>query len=117
LVKSGEWSSLSYQRHVSVTEDEAKEAIEEQRQAETGARSWAYTDPRRVAVESLKPLYKGEVPALRLLKETPVRMVFRWKKGKKAVSVVVIRPYWLSFYSKTGSVVWVSTTINEADCK
>ena len=101
-----------YERYVTLKND-AREAIEEQRQADAGARSWAYTDPRRVAVESLKPFYKDEVPVLQIAKQTPGRVLFRWTKGKRVVVVVVIRPYWLSFYSKTDAPVWVSATVNE----
>ena len=67
-------------------------------------------------VESLKPLYPGQVPVLRSIKKTSAREVFRWKNGKNQVVVVVTRPYWLSFYASSGSVVWVTTMIKEAGC-
>jgi hypothetical protein len=43
-------------------------------------------------------------------KKTPARYVFRWRNGKNQV-VVVVRPYWLSFYANWRSVVWVATMI------
>src|SRR5690349_6820209 len=77
---------------------------------------WSFSDPQRVAVESLKPFYAGEVPILRSVKKTS-SPVFQWKNDKRAVVVVVIRPYWLSFYAASDSVAWVTTTIKEAGCQ
>jgi hypothetical protein len=94
----------------------AEEAIGEQRMADSGERAWALTDPQRVAVESLKLLHEDRIPVLDKVRETPVRQVFQWRDGKKSITVVVTRPYWLSLYSKSGSVAWVSTTIQEAEC-
>ncbi len=111
-------SSLTYVRHISVSfsEAQASEAIEEQRLADEGTNSWAFNNPIRVAKVSLKPFYKDQAPVLHLVKQTPVRQVFRWKNGKKSITVVVTRPYWLSYYSKSDQVAWVATTIKEADC-
>ncbi len=111
-------NGLRWLRHVSLNsnEGEASQAIAEQAQAESGERAWAFTDPRRVALESLKPLYKDRTPRLRRIKESPVRQVFRWKDRGQAITVVVTRPYWLSFFSKSGTVAWVSTMIKEAGC-
>jgi hypothetical protein len=110
-------SSLQYQRHVSIShsDETAAQAISEQKMAD-GGQTWAFSDPERVAVESLKPFYPGQVPVLRSVKKSPVRQVFQWKNGKNRVVVVVTRPYWLSFYTASGSVAWVSTTIKEAGC-
>ncbi|MBI2956249.1 MAG: hypothetical protein HYY26_02930 [Acidobacteria bacterium] len=94
----------------------AEQAIAEQALADSGERVWAFSDPLRVAVESLKPFYNEQAPRLRNVKKTKVRQVFRWRKGKKSITVVVRRPYWLSLYSKSGSVAWVSTMIKEAEC-
>jgi hypothetical protein len=112
------YGSLRWLRHVSISYSDGtgEQAIAEQELADSGARVWAFTDPQRVAVESLKPLYSDRVPALRNVRKTPAREVFRWKNGKKSVIVVVTRPYWLSFYSKSGSVAWVSTTVKDGDC-
>ncbi len=110
--------SLRWLRHVSITDGEgtAEQAIVEQAMADSGERAWAFMDPHRVAVESLKPFYKDRVPLLRNVRKTPVRQVFRWRDGKKSIIVVITRPYWLSFYTNSGSVAWVSTMIKEADC-
>jgi hypothetical protein len=112
------FGSLQYQRHVSVAypDGETEQAIAEQRNAD-GGQGWAFRDPQRVAMESLKPFYTGQVPNLRSVTKTPSRQVFQWKNGKKMVVVVVVRPYWLSFYAASDAVAWVSTTIKEADCQ
>jgi len=111
------YKSVRYLRHVSISYSDgtAEQAIAEQRLADT-SQAWALSDPQRVAIESLKPLYPRKVPVLRSVKKTPVRQVFRWKNGKQSVVVVVIRPYWLSLYAAAGSVAWISTTIKEAEC-
>jgi len=111
-------TSLSYKRHVSVTEDEneIKQAIAEQKLADGGERAWAFTDPQRVAVESLKPLYSNEVPVLRKVRSIAGRQVFRWKRHDNSVTVVVIRPYWLTFYASSRSIAWITSTIKEANC-
>jgi len=108
-------ASISYEDEYG---KEAKaQAIAEQRMADNGDRSWAFTDPQRVALESLKPFYAGRIPVLRNVKKTPTRQVFRLRDGKKSIVVVVTKPYWLSFYSASGSVPWVSTMIKEAVCR
>jgi hypothetical protein len=110
--------SLRWLRHVSIPDpgETVQEAILDQKMAESGARAWAFDDPRRVAMESLEPFYKNQIPVLRNVKGGSARQVFRWKNRKKVVIVVVTRPYWLSFYAKSDSVAWVSTTIKEGDC-
>jgi hypothetical protein len=109
---------LRWLRHVSISspDETVQQAIEEQKTAESGVRPWAFDDPQRVASESLKPLYQNQVLVLRNVKRTAGRQVFLWKKKNKSVIVVVTRPYWLSFYAKSESVAWVSTTIKEGDC-
>jgi hypothetical protein len=112
------YNSLRWQKHVSVNyeEETAKQAITEQKLADSGERSWAFIDPQRVAIESLKPFYGDEIPTLRKVKTTPVRQVFRWNTSGKSVTIVVTRPYWLSFYAKTNTVAWITTMIKQADC-
>ena len=111
------WGSEKDLRHISVTnwKGAAHVAIAEQRRADAG-QVWAFSDPQRVATESLQPLYPGQSPVLLTVKKTPARYVFRWRSGKKSVVVVVTRPYWLSLYSASGSVAWISTMIKEAEC-
>ena len=112
------YGPLHYQRHVSIPypNGDVERAIAEQKKADSGEAPWALIDPQRVAVDSLKPFYPGQVPVLRSVKKTPARQVFRWKNGKNQVVVVVTRPYWLSFYATSGQVVWVSTMVKEAGC-
>ncbi len=111
-------ASVQYKRHVSLqySDGEVEQAIAEQQKADNDEAAWAFSDPQRVALGSLKPYYPDQVPVLRRVKKTPTRYVFRWNKGKDRVVVVVTRPYWLSFYAKSRSVVWVSTMIKEAGC-
>jgi len=103
-------------RYVSASDPSSatQEAIAEQREADNGARAWAFDNPERVALESIRAFDKGEVPVLRTVSQNAGRKVFRWRRGKKCIVVVVTRPYWLSFYARSNSVVWVSTDIKEA---
>jgi len=112
------WGSERDLRHVSVANwnGAAQKGIAEQKRAE-GGQAWAFSDPQRVAVDSLQPFYPGQTPVLRTVKKTPARYVFRWRNGKKSVVVVVTRPYWLSFYATSPSVAWISTMIKEAECR
>jgi hypothetical protein len=112
------YGTLQDKKHVSIPypDGEVEEAIAEQKKADSGEAAWAFTEPQRVAVDSLKTVYPGQVPVLRSVKKTPARQVFRWKNGKNQVVVVVTRPYWLSFYAASRSVAWVSTMIKEAGC-
>jgi hypothetical protein len=111
------YGTLKYVKHVSIPyPDGLEQAIAEQHKADNREADWALSDPQRVAAESLKPYYPNQVPVFRTVKKTPARSVFRWRYGRNQVVVVVTRPYWLSFYAKSSSVVWVSTMIKEAGC-
>jgi hypothetical protein len=112
------WNSEKNLRQVSIEDwnGTAELAIAEQRNAE-GGQAWAFNDPQRVATESLKTLYPGQTPVLSTVQKTPARYVYRWKTGRKSIVVVVIRPYWLSFFATSSSVAWISTMIKEAECK
>ena len=103
--------TLRDQSHVSVAypDNTTGQAIAQQKRADNGDAAWAFRDQQRVAVESLKPLYPGQVPVLRSVRKTSARRVFQ-------VVVVVTRSYWLSFYASSGSVVWVTSMIKEAGC-
>jgi hypothetical protein len=113
------FGALRDQSHVSIAypDDATEQAIAQQRKADNGEAAWAFRDPQRAAVESLKSLYDGQIPVLRIVKKTSARQVFRWKNGKTQVVVVVTRPYWLSLYSTSGSVVCVATMVKEASCR
>jgi hypothetical protein len=112
------WRSEQNLLHISVEnwDGEAQKGIAAQAKADRG-QSWAFADPQRVALESLKLLYPDQLPILRNVKKTPARQVFWWRSGHKSVVVVVTRPYWLSFYGASRSVAWVTTMIKEAGCK
>lgn len=112
------WGSEQDLLHVSVDNwnGAAQKGIAEQQKADHG-QTWAFADPQRVAMESLKLLYPGQLPVLHNVKKTAARQVFRWRSGSKSVVVVVTRPYWLSFYAASNSVAWVTTMIKEAGCK
>jgi hypothetical protein len=116
--KEGCDNGIRYERQVSISYSDSAvdEAIAEQRNADSGERAWAFTDPERVAMESLKPFYPGQIPDLHRVKKTSARQVFHWKNGKNRVVIVVTRPYWLSFYSASKTVVWVGTMVKEAGC-
>jgi|SRR5579862_702889 len=111
------WGSEQDLRHVSISnwDNGGQQGIEEQEKADAG-QAWAFSDPQRVAIESLKPLYPGQTPVLHIVKRTSSRNVFQWRNGKKSVVVVVTRPYWLSFYAASSSVAWISTMIKEVEC-
>jgi len=112
------WASERDLIHVSVGNwnGAAQQGIAQQEKADQG-QTWAFTNPQRVAIESLKLLYPGQLPALHNVKKTSARQVFRWRSENKSVVIVVARPYWLSFYAASSSVAWVTTMVKEAECK
>lgn len=81
------FGALRNQSHVSIAypDDATEQAIAQQRRADNGEAAWVLRDPQRVAVESLRLLYRGQVPVLRSVKKTAARQVFRWKNGKNQV--------------------------------
>jgi hypothetical protein len=113
-----QFGTLRDRKHVSLSfpGNETIHAINDQIRADKGEAPWLFTDPKRVAMESLKDVYPGEIPLLHNVKKTSEREVFRWRKGKDRVVVVVTRPYWLSFYANSESVAWVTTMIKQAGC-
>lgn len=98
------------------------DVLDAQRQAEEGARAWAFGDPRRVAVEALARFAKLDEKTLERLTETrraQGRVVFRLAQGAKepGYMVVVNRPYVLSFYAKDPKrVAWVVAAAYETSC-
>jgi hypothetical protein len=101
---------------------EFKEMLDAQRQAEEGARAWAFEDPRRVAAEALARLAKLDGKTLERLAETrraQGRVVFRLVRGpnEPGYMVVVNRPYVLSFYAKDPKrVAWAVYAAYETSC-
>jgi len=109
--------SMHYLSHASHYEDDfpLMKIIALQRAAED-AEAWRFSDPERVAIDALASFYPGQKIELKLAKQSKVGYAFRWKHENKSTVAVVVRPYWLSFYAKTKPVVWVATTLKEAEC-
>jgi hypothetical protein len=89
-----------------------QDMLQGQKDAESGVAGWALLDPQRVAVDGLAKLLKIDPRSITTMKESRKsqgKIVYRWhSKGKPAYTVVVARPYWLSFYSqKESKVAWV----------
>lgn len=112
------WQSMKHMKDVSLNDPKsAKQAVAEQAAADSGARAFAISDPREVALESWKSIYGDVVPNLSEVRSTAGRHVFRAREKGRDIVIVVMRPYWLSFFSENGSVAWVTTTVKEADCR
>jgi hypothetical protein len=95
--------------------------LEAQKSADSDGQSWRFEDPKRVAVEALSKLTKKDpasISDIKLKRQTPGRMTFEWKaKNEKATyTLVVSRPYELSFYAKTGRVAWVPREAYRSSC-
>ncbi len=83
--------------------------LERQRQADAGARTWAFTDPKRVAAETVPGA------SLRQVSKGPGRVTYR--DARKKLWIVVSRPYWLSFVAaKRGRVAWVPIAVFDTGC-
>jgi hypothetical protein len=88
---------------------EYAEILERQRQADAGARVWAFTDPKRVAAERLPGV------ALRRVSKGPGRVTYR--DARKKLWVVVSRPYWLTFFAaRRDRVAWVPLVVFDTGC-
>jgi hypothetical protein len=92
-----------------------------QRDADSGARDWAFTDPARVAADALA--HTGHIghdtAAMKLTHDSPGRKTYEWKSAgrSKDYLVVVSRPYWLSFYAHDPNrVAWVAAIAYESSC-
>ena len=106
-----------------VLEGALKSQLEAQRQAEAGPRAWSFDDPVRVASDALVGLLKLDPATAITLAQTrksPTRLSLEWKPpGKKeSYTVVVNRPYWLSFRAKDPlKVAWVVMAAYEFSCE
>ena len=93
---------------------------EAQKSADSDGQSWMFEDPKRVAIEGLSKLTNQDptsIAGLKLKRQMPGRMTFEWKSNKKATyTLVVSRPYELSFYAKTTRVVWVLREAYRSSC-
>jgi hypothetical protein len=91
--------------------------IRQQTTAERGERSWAFTDPVRVALEAARKVHGDSVKSLKRLKSPQGVQILEWQHDLKVTTVVVSRPYWLSFYSPSSQVPWVVTAMKTAWCE
>jgi len=106
-----------------VLEGNARAQIAAQGQAEAGPRAWSFDDPARVASDALVGflnLAPETAITLTQTRKSTARMSFEWKPGgkKETYTVVVNRPYWLSFYAKDPKkMAWVVMAVYEASCQ
>jgi hypothetical protein len=106
-----------------VQEQASGSKIAAQRQAEAGPRAWSFEDSARVASDALVGLLKldpAAVTAMSQGRKSQGRISYEWKLGGKRQSytVVVNRPYWLSFYAKDPQkLAWVVMAIYESSCE
>jgi hypothetical protein len=96
--------------------------IHDQQQADRGEREWSFDDPQRVASDGLAKLAKIDAPiplALTKKRESQGRIVFEWRKTPDSLpmTVVVSRPYVLSFFAKDPNrVAWVVAAAYRLSC-
>lgn len=97
--------------------------IAAQQQAEAGPRAWSFDDPVRVAAGSLTTLLKldpGTAISMTQSKKSQGRLVYEWKPPgtKDTLTVVVNRPYWLSFSAKDPQkLAWVVMAVYQSSCQ
>jgi hypothetical protein len=90
--------------------DRGPSPLQLQRQAESGARAFAFTDPHRVALEALLTGTKTKDPNafdLRTIISDAARITYdgSMRGSDLHYRIVVSRPAWLSFYAKDPQVV------------
>jgi hypothetical protein len=90
--------------------------IRQQQEADSGERKWAFDEPERVALEAARAKPGPAVTGLIRTRTAPGRQVFEWTHGRSWTTVVVIRPYWLSYFAKATDVAWVMTQMKTASC-
>lgn len=93
--------------------------IQAQREADNGGRDWAFTDPARVAADTLSHLSKKKTEAadLKLARDAPARKTYQRTDKTRTYTVVLSRPYWLSFYARDSrQVAWVPVAAYETSC-
>lgn len=98
------------------------QAIDWQRKAETGERSWALDDSARVAREVLareKGIPESNIVGVKRTREAPGRQVYSWQPrgDDSSYMVVVSRPYVLSFYAHdSAKVSWIPIAAYKVGC-
>jgi hypothetical protein len=92
-----------------------------QRNADSGTGDWVFTDPARVAADTLaRTAHIGQdAAAMKLTHDSPGRKTYEWRSAahSRDYMVVVSRPYWLSFYAHDPNrVAWVAVIAYESSC-
>ncbi|MGA9718009.1 MAG: hypothetical protein WBQ79_06985 [Acidobacteriaceae bacterium] len=94
--------------------------VQAQHDADSGARAWALTDPARVAADALSHLTKKKsliAADVKLTLDSMPRKTYQWAGKNKTYTVVVSRPYWLSYYGRDSKeVAWVAVAAYETSC-
>lgn len=109
------FNKLTTAYHFLTPEDISKFDLESQSKAESGSRSWAFNDPKRVALNLIQEDSHGKPVDPSRLKAVHRRMAsigyeLKLPDAGKEYSVTVSRPYWLSFYARDPKrVAWVVT--------
>lgn len=96
--------------------------MQAQHDAESPSRAWALTDPAQVAADALSRLAHvkaASAATMKLTHDTPGRKSYQWSDNSaKSFTIVVSRPYWLSFYARDPKqVAWVPAVAYETTCK
>lgn len=92
-----------------------------QRDADAASREWAFTDPARVAAETLTRiahLKAVNASGLKVIHDAPARKTYQWTThGAKTYTITLSRPYWLSFYAHDPhQVAWMPVAAYETTC-
>jgi hypothetical protein len=106
-----------------LTEDSTTgDFLKAQEKADRGEDVWMFTDPKRVGSKALSQLLSVDESSikLRVARRAQGRFVYEWqpKKNGDIYTVVVSRPYVLSFYAKDPNrVAWVLRAAYQAGCE
>jgi hypothetical protein len=103
-------------------EEQDAALMQAQKDADTGTRDWAFSDPARVASDVLTRtahIHHDAVADMKLTQDSPARKTYESKgaQNSKSYTVVVSHPYWLSFYARDPHrVAWVASVAFETTC-
>lgn len=94
--------------------------MQAQREAEDGTHDWAFSAPARIAADALSHLARKKsltAADLKLARDSASRKTYQWTAGNKTYTVVVSRPYWLSYYAHDPKqIAWVAVAAYETSC-
>jgi hypothetical protein len=94
--------------------------MEAQQEAEAGKRSWAFDDARRVASTTLASVLKiteASLAEMKQIQKQQGQIIYEWrpKQTETIYTVIVSRPYWLSFYAEDEKkIAWIATAAYSA---